>query len=136
MQLCGAFQRSELGGARWQGQRVAEVAEKRRRTPRTIGELRQQLRERGEPWEPNPRLRDEEPLPDPARGGLEPGEGPEENKEPKPFEGDLDELLRESPPANPFLRERWQDQELLREDDPGASEGTRGELEEDGDSGR
>jgi hypothetical protein len=107
------------------------LSEQRRRTPRTVGELREQLRERGEPWEPNPRLRDEEPLPDPPRGGLEPGEGPEENQEPKPFEGDLGELLRESPPANPLVRERWRDQDLLREDDPGAREGTPGELEED-----
>jgi hypothetical protein len=106
----------------------------RRRLPRTIGELRRQLRERGEPWEPSPRLRDEEPLPMPARGGLEPGEGPAESAEPEPFEGDVEELLRESPPANPFVRERWQDQELLPDDDPGPSAGTPGELEERGES--
>ena len=111
------------------------MAEKPRRAPRTVGELRQQLRERGESWEPNPRLRDEEPLPDPPRGGLEPGQGPEENRAPEPFEGDLEELLRESPPANPFLRERWQDRELLSEDDPGASRGTPGEPEEDREGG-
>jgi hypothetical protein len=108
------------------------VAEKRR-TPRTIGELRRELRERGEPWEPNPRLRDEEPLPDPPRGGLAPGEGPEENQEPQPFEGDIEKLLRESPPANPLVRERWRDQDLLNEDDPGAGRGTPGELEEERD---
>jgi hypothetical protein len=106
------------------------VGEKRPRIPRTIGELRKQLREQGEPWEPNPRLRDEEPLPDPPRGGLEPGEGPEENREPEPFEGDLEELLRDSPPANPFLRERWRDEELLKEEDPGATRGSPGELEQ------
>jgi hypothetical protein len=90
------------------------------------------LRERGEPWQPNPRLRDEEPLPDPPRGGLDPREAPEENPEPKPFDGDLEELLRESPPANPLVRERWQDQDLLKEGDPGASRGTPGELDESG----
>jgi hypothetical protein len=104
--------------------------EQRRRMPRTIGELRRQLRERGEPWEVTPRLRDEEPLPTPARGGLEPGEGPPETEGPEPFEGDLGELLRESPPANPFVRERWRDQELLSEDDPGPGGGTPGELDE------
>jgi hypothetical protein len=108
------------------------VAEERRPAPRTVGELRQQLRERGEPWEPNPRLRDEEPLPDPPRGGLDPSEAPEENQEPKPFDGDLEELLRESPPANPLVRERWQDLDLLKEGDPGASRGTPGELDEHG----
>jgi hypothetical protein len=105
------------------------VEEKGQGLPRTIGELRRLLRERGEPWEPNPRLRDEEPLPMPPRGGLEPGEGPPESQEPEPFEGDLEEVLRESPPANPFVRERWRDQELLRDDDPGPSAGTPGELE-------
>jgi hypothetical protein len=102
----------------------------RRRIPRTVGELRRQLRESGEPWEPNPRLRDEEPLPMPARGGLEPGEGPPETEQPQPFEGDLEELLRESPPANPFVRERWQEQELLRDDEAGPGGGTPGEIEE------
>jgi hypothetical protein len=66
----------------------------------------------------------------PARGGLEPGQGPSEGEEPKPFEGNLEELLRESPPANPLLRERWDDQELLPDDDPGPGGGTPGELEE------
>jgi hypothetical protein len=106
------------------------VEEPRRRVPKTIGELRRRLRESGEPWEPNPRLRDEEPLPTPARGGLEPGEGPPEAEQPGPFEGGLEELLRESPPANPLVRERWRDQELLPDDDPGPSGGTPGELEE------
>jgi hypothetical protein len=106
--------------------------EPRREAPRTVGDLRRQLRERGEPWEPHPRLRDEEPLPMPARGGLEPGEGPPESQDPKPFEGDLGEMLRASPPANPFLRERWEDQELLPDDDPGPSGGSPGELEDRG----
>src|SRR5262249_54646679 len=106
------------------------MAEKRRHAPRTIGELRRELRERGEPWEPNPRLRDEELVPNPPRGGLPPGEGREENQEPQPFEGDRAALLRGSPPANPFVRERWQDQDLLNGDDRGARRGTPGELEE------
>ena len=110
------------------------MAEERPPTPRTVGELRRLLRERNEPWEPNPRLRDEEPLPDPARGGLEPGDGPEENQEPEPFEGDLEELLRESPPANPLIRERWHDQDLLKDDDPGTSHGTPGDLEQRGEA--
>jgi hypothetical protein len=105
------------------------------RIPRTIGELRRQLRDRREPWEPNPRLRDEEPLPTPARGGLEPGEGPLKSNEPEPFEGDLGEVLRKSPPANPFLRERWRDQELLPDNDPGPSGGTPGELGRRGERG-
>ena len=66
----------------------------------------------------------------PARGGLAPGEGPPETEQPPPFEGDLGELLRESPPANPFVRERWQEQELLRDDHTGPGGGTPGETEE------
>jgi hypothetical protein len=65
----------------------------------------------------------------PPRGGLEQGEGPPETEQPQPFEGDLEELLRESPPANPFVRERWQEQELLRDDEVGPGGGTPGEIE-------
>lgn len=67
----------------------------------------------------------------PARGGLEPGEGPDGIEEAAPFEGDLDELLRADPPANPFVRQRWSEQELLTADDPGPGPGSPGELREE-----
>jgi hypothetical protein len=111
------------------------MAGKRQRTPRTIGELRRELHKKGDPWTPNPYLRDEEPLPMPARGGLEPGEGPPEAEGPEPFEGDLEELLRADPPANPFVRERWTEQELLTADDPGPGPGSPGELTEEAEGG-
>ena len=99
--------------------------ERRHEEPRTIGELRARLERLGNPWSVDPRLADEEPIPDLPRGGLEPGQGPAEVEPPAPFEGDLERMLSESPPTNPLLRRRWAEAGLLEPTDgePGGSAG-------------
>jgi hypothetical protein len=86
--------------------------------PRTIGELRRLLAEMGDPWQPDPSLSDEEPIPQFATGGDETEEpagevlGPDE----------LIDFLRREPPSNPFLREVWRREGLLDDTDNGDAE--------------
>jgi hypothetical protein len=79
--------------------------------PRTIGDLRRRLAELGDPWRVDPTLSDDEPLPDPPRGGADPPaeivellaqsrSGPE-------ADSDIDALIAQQVPANPDLRQRW-----------------------------
>jgi hypothetical protein len=82
--------------------------------PKTVGELKRQLAKMGKPWEVDPRLGDDDTLPDPPRGGQLDEEIPDENRlkalEP---EADLLGLIATQPPANPFLRARWAEVGLL-----------------------
>jgi hypothetical protein len=85
--------------------------------PKTVGELRQRLTQLGNPWTVDPRLSDDEPLPDPPRGGQREEEIPAEHRF-VPIEpaADIGRLIAAQPPANPFLRERWVEVGLLDKD--------------------
>lgn len=81
----------------------------------TVGEVRRRLAELGHPWKVDPRLRDEEEVPEYGRGGglVEDLPGIE------PAQEDFDERLRREPPSNPFLRARWAELGRLETGDPG-----------------
>jgi len=86
--------------------------------PKTIGELRRRLDELGNPWEVDPRLNDDDPLPDPPRGGQREEDIPEEAQFQSLESGtDLQGLIADEPPANPFLRARWVEAGLLNQDE-------------------
>lgn len=89
--------------------------------PRTIGELRRRLAELGNPWRVDPTLSDDEPLPDPPRGGADPLPGVAERLTAATPTADTDilALIAERPPANPLMRERWVEQGLLDADRSG-----------------
>jgi hypothetical protein len=84
------------------------------REPRTAGELRRRLAERGEPWSVDERLTDVDPLPVYQRGGeiVDPIPGVE------PLEDDVTETLRREPPTNPLVREHWVETGVLPEAGP------------------
>jgi hypothetical protein len=89
--------------------------------PRTVGELRRRLAELGDPWSVDPRLGDDDPLPQYARGGQPDEEVPERAQlSAMAEEADLRELLSSEPPTNPFLRARWAEAGLLPPDDDDA----------------
>jgi hypothetical protein len=75
--------------------------------PATIGELRRRLEHQGRPWTTPTRFNDDDPLPEPPRGGqpVEPGhvEGLRALDTQEQFEA----CLREIHPANPLLAARW-----------------------------
>ena len=82
--------------------------------PQTVGELRQRLEELGNPWTVDPRLRDDDPLPDPPRGAQTEDETAQDARPPAlPQDVDLRDLLSTQPPANPELRARWRELGLL-----------------------
>lgn len=86
--------------------------------PKTIGELRQRLAELGNPWEVDPRLNDDDPLPDPPRGGQHEEEVLEEARLTSTEPGiDLLDLIASEPPANPFLRARWLEAGMLNQEE-------------------
>jgi hypothetical protein len=88
--------------------------EEERDVPNTIGELRRRLAELGNPWEVDPRLNDNDPLPDPPRGGQLEEDVPEEARLASQESGiDLRELIASEPPSNPFLRKRWSEEGML-----------------------
>ena len=93
--------------------------ERREAAPLTAGELRQRLAELGNPWTVDPRLGDDEPLPEHGRGGELPEQVPAERRAPVAAEADLAETLRQQPPSNPFLRARWAELGLLPTEEAG-----------------
>lgn len=86
--------------------------------PKTIGDLRKLLADMGNPWQPDPSLSDEEPIPQFATGGDGTEEPPGEVLSPD----ELIDFLKREPPSNPFLREVWRKEGLLDETDRGESE--------------
>jgi hypothetical protein len=83
---------------------------------RTAGELRRRLAALGNPWTVDPRLADTDPLPSQPRGGQTPEEVPEELRVPL---RDIDELraeLYKYIPSNPHLRDLWQSEGLMPEE--------------------
>jgi hypothetical protein len=81
--------------------------------PKTIGELRKLLAELGNPWQPDPRLSDEEMIPVFPTGG----DGAKKPPGRMLPEGGVIEFLKKTPPSNPFLREVWKERGLLDESD-------------------
>lgn len=88
--------------------------------PRTVGELRRRLSELGNPWFVDPRLGDDDPIPDYPRGG----QIPEELPGVIPLKGDLTSFLQQLPPSNPFLHQRWAELGQLPENTPGVPQGS------------
>jgi hypothetical protein len=88
---------------------------------KTIGELKKVLAEQGDPWTVDPRLSDDEPLPDLPRGGQAEEDIPRADRI-KPIGRDVDirEVIGKDPPSNPWLVLRWIEAELL---DRSAAEG-------------
>jgi hypothetical protein len=86
--------------------------------PKNIRELRRRLTELGNPWTVDPRLNDDDPLPDYPRGGQQEEQIPEEYRL-APLEPgtDLQSLIAAYPPANPFLKLRWVEAGILSEDE-------------------
>ena|SRR5262249_11841171 len=88
--------------------------------PATIGELRRRLEGMGEPWTVPARYSDDDPLPDPPRGGQPVEPGHVQGLRAVDTREEFEACLREIPPANPFLAARWRE---LGMDVPGAAEG-------------
>jgi hypothetical protein len=86
-------------------------------SPSTIGELRQRLEAIGNPWSVPSRFSDDDPLPDPPRGGqtIETGQVP--GIRAVEADDDFEAILREVPPSNPFLIERWREVGALSTED-------------------
>jgi hypothetical protein len=101
--------------------------------PQTAGELRRRLAELGSPWTVDPRLGDDDPLPDYPRGGQTDEEVPEEIRPPaiEPA-GNLRDLLSQERPINPLLQERWVEAGILAPKDVTGVPELRGEgVEQD-----
>jgi hypothetical protein len=83
------------------------------RAPKTIGDLRKLLARLGNPWQPDPRLSDAEPIPQFPTGG-------DGTMDPVgqvlPKGGALD-AIRKDPPSNPHLRDLWIERGLIRRSD-------------------
>ena len=88
--------------------------------PKTAGELRRLLARKGIQWQVDPRLRDDDRLIVYPRGGIMEKliSGAER------YSGDLADYLRRVPPNNPFLRARWRELGILREQDGPAAPGS------------
>ena len=86
--------------------------------PKTVGELRQRLAKADSPWEADPRLGDDDPLPDRPRGGQIEEDIPEKHRlRPLKVGIDLKSIISKQPPANPFLRARWAEVGMLEQED-------------------
>jgi hypothetical protein len=89
-----------------------DLGDKRDDTPlMTIGDLRKRLRSLGTPWEPDPMLSDDDPIPQYPTGGDGTAGAPGELA----ADEDLDELLTKqgAPPSNVELRKVWRKAKLL-----------------------
>lgn len=99
--------------------------------PRTVGELRRRLEALGNPWQVDPALADDDPIPEYPRGGEETPDHPALLEARIAPETDLADELRRHPPGNPFLRERWAELGLMPADDAAPTEQAAPEREED-----
>ena len=87
----------------------------------TIGELKKILAEQGDPWSVDPRLSDEEALPNLPRGGQAEEDIPRDDRiEPVGRDVDIRKIIGKDPPSNPWLVLRWIEAGLL---DRSAAEG-------------
>jgi hypothetical protein len=81
--------------------------------PKTIGDLRKLLSQLGNPWQPDPRLSDAEPIPQFPTGG----DGTMEPVGQVLPKGRAINSIRKDPPLNPHLREVWIERGLLPRSD-------------------
>lgn len=84
--------------------------------PTTVGELRRRLQVMGSPWTPLPRLNDDDPLPQPPRGGQPTEPGHVEGLRPIHDSADFEAIVHSEPPTNPIVRQRWVELGLLPAD--------------------
>ena len=86
--------------------------------PATVRELRRRLARMGTPWQVASNLKDDDPLPNPPRGGQrEEDVPPDQRVAPLPANADVRNVIAAQPPANPFLRRRWVEAGLLQAED-------------------
>ncbi len=86
----------------------------------TIGDLRKRLSALGNPWEPDPTLSDDEPMPQYPTGGDGTMDAP------GLLADDLDELLKKgAPPANAELQKLWRKAGLLGKEQSAKSKQSR-----------
>ena len=91
------------------------MVEKRKDSvPRTAGELRRILNELGNPWTVDPRLNDDDPLPNYQRGGEIPLESARVSDV---REEDFVSFLKRHLPSNPLLRDHWIKLGLIEEEE-------------------
>jgi len=90
----------------------------------TAGELRQVIQAKGYGWSVDPRLLDGDPIPRYAMGGALPRDGGEAHAS----DAELDAILQDHPPANPFLRARWIEAGLLPSARESAGAGSPADL--------
>lgn len=70
----------------------------------TIGELKKHIIEQGGAWEVDPRLSDDDPLPELPLGGQSEEEIPDHDRlKPAGRRFDVEEMVRKDPPDNPWL---------------------------------
>lgn len=95
--------------------------------PLTAGDLRRRLAEMGNPWTVDPRLGDEDPVPEYPRGGQLEEDAPESDAlltRPLATDVDFHEILREVPPTNLDLRALWIERGLLEDDSEAPGSGS------------
>ena len=90
--------------------------------PMTAGELRKLIKEKKLGWEVDPKLADSDPLPQYPTGA-------ELVDDKKAVASDAKKLKQETqqPPFNPFLRERWIELGILKEE-PGSTDETSSSI--------
>jgi hypothetical protein len=77
--------------------------------PATIGELRRRLEALGQPWTVPGRYSDDDPLPDPPRGGQPTQAGHVSAVPAIQSAAEFEAHLRSVPPTNPFMVEHWRE---------------------------
>jgi hypothetical protein len=71
--------------------------------PATIGELRRRLEQHGQPWTVPDRFNDDDPLPNPPRGGQPVDPGNVQGLRALDTQEEFEAYLREVHPSNPYL---------------------------------
>jgi hypothetical protein len=89
--------------------------------PATVGELRRRLASMGQPWEVPDRYNDDDPLPQPPRGGQETEVGHVAGMRAIESSEDFEQHLRSVAPTNPFLVERWRELGMLPAEEASAT---------------
>lgn len=87
--------------------------------PATIGELRRRLEALGQPWTVPGRYSDDDPLPDPPRGGQLTQAGDVAGVPAIQSVAEFEAHLRSVTPSNPFMIDHWRELGLLAADTGG-----------------
>jgi hypothetical protein len=73
----------------------------------------------GMPWKVASNLNDDDPVPDPPRGGQPEDDIPTDQRvTPLRADADVRSVIASHPPINPFMRRRWVEAGLLEREDP------------------